>query len=330
MSDTGHHLDRRTLMALGAATAAALPAAKALAAANPPADPTEIIRLWPGNPPGALTKLPTEQVIDRIATSGFQDRYAVGISTPTLTVFRPARPNGAAILVIPGGGYGRVVLDKEAYESARRWNEAGITAFVLRYRLPAEGWANPADTPLQDAQRAMRLIRARAADYKIAPDRIAVLGFSAGGHLVASLATRHAAAVYTPVDAADRLPARPYLAALAYPVMTMEDPAVHRGSREALLGKSPSPEKMAAYSPNKNVPDDMPPTFLFHSADDDVVPVENSLAMYSALRAKRIPAEMHIFEEGGHGFGIRLAAGKPVEKWPELFLRWAARHRFLI
>ena len=160
-------------------------------------------------------------VVDRVATSGFQDRSVTQIGEPLMTVFRPARPNGAAILVLPGGGYVRVVIDKEGFETGRRWAAAGITAFVLRYRLPAEGWADPANTPLQDAQRALRLIRANAAAWGVDPGRIAVMGFSAGGHLGASLCTRFDAPVYAPVDAADAGSARPDLAMLGYPVMLM-------------------------------------------------------------------------------------------------------------
>ena len=166
-------------------------------------------------------------IVDRVATSGFQDRIVTQIGEPLMTVFRPARPNGAAILVLPGGGYVRVAIDKEGFETARRWAAAGITAFVLRYRLPAEGWADPADTPLQDAQRALRLIRANAAAYGVDPGRIAVMGFSAGGHLGASLCTRFDARVYAPVDAADAASARPDLAMLGYPVMQMAGPLAH-------------------------------------------------------------------------------------------------------
>ncbi|WP_068877116.1 MULTISPECIES: alpha/beta hydrolase [unclassified Phenylobacterium] len=315
-------LDRRTLLAL-ASTAAATPA---LAQA---ADPTETVRLWPGRPPGALAALPREVITDRTPTSGFQDRYVTGIGEPLLTVFRPARPNGAACVIAPGGGYIRVVIDKEGFEIARRLAEAGVTSFVLRYRLPAEGWANPSDTPLQDAQRAVRLVRAAAPRYGIDPARLAFLGCSAGGHLAASLATGHGRAVYAPVDEADRLSARPDLSALLYPVIDMSLPHAHCGSRTALLGPAPSPQAEAAYSPHRQVTAQTPPTFLVHAADDASVPVENGLNYLSALRAAKIPAEAHIFEEGGHGFGIYLARGKPAHAWPDLFLAWAARRGWL-
>src|SRR5262245_44069209 len=165
-------LDRRNLLGL-AALAAASPALAE------PGDPTETVTLWPGPPPGAPPVLPRGQIVDRIATSGFQDRFVTGIGTPLMTVFRPAQPNGAAALLIPGGGYIRVVIDKEGFEVAHRLGQAGVTSFVLRYRLPKEGWANPADVALQDAQRAIRLIRSRAAAFRIDPQRVAAIGFSA-------------------------------------------------------------------------------------------------------------------------------------------------------
>jgi len=313
-------LDRRSLLGVAALSAAAPALVQA-------ADPTEVVRLWPGPPPGAPAVLPREEVVDRIKTSGFQDRYVTGIGTPQMTVFRPARPNGAAALLIPGGGYIRVVIDKEGFEVARRFAEAGITCFVLRYRLPREGW-NP-DAPLQDAQRAIRLIRAGASGFPIDPDRIVAMGFSAGGHVAASLATGFARQVYAPIDAADRLSARPDVSGLIYPVIDMAKPFAHVGSREALLGPSPTPELEAAYSPHRHVTAETPPTFLVHAADDPSVPLDNSLQYLAALRAAKVPAEAHIFEEGGHGFGIYLARGKPAQAWPELFLTWAKRREFL-
>jgi len=319
-------LGRRTLLTLGAAAAAA----PALAAGETDVpDPTEVVRLWPGPPPGAPASLPREQITNRIATSGLQDRYVTGVAQPILTVFRPARPNGAAMLVIPGGGYIRVVIDKEGFEAGHRLAAAGVTAFVLRYRLPADGWAQRHDAALQDVQRAMRLIRANAAAYGVDPARVGVIGFSAGGHLTASLSTRWDAPLYAPIDAADRLAARPDIAALGYPVMTMSAPLFHKGSADALLGADAAPELRDAYSPERHVRPDTPPSFMFHAADDPAVPLENSLNYMRALRAQKVAVELHVFEEGGHGFGIARARGKPAAAWPDLFLTWAQRHRFL-
>lgn len=313
-------IDRRTLISL-ASMAAATPALAQ------PADPAEVVKLWSARPPGAPAVLPVAKITDRVATSGFQDRYATDIGEPLMTVFRPARPNGAAALIAPGGGYIRVVIDKEGFEIARRLADAGVTAFVLRYRLPWEGWTNPSDVPLQDAQRALRLIR--AGGFGIDPGRVLALGCSAGGHLAASLATGHARKVYAPVDATDALSARPDLSMLLYPVIDMAKPFAHAGSREALLGPSPTPDAEALYSPHRHVTGDTPPTFLVHAADDASVPLDNTLAYLAALRAAKAPAEAHVFEAGGHGFGIHLARGKPAAAWPDLLVRWLGGRGFL-
>jgi acetyl esterase/lipase len=220
------------------------------------------------------------------------------------------------------------MLDFEGMDVARHFNEAGVTCFVLRYRLPGEGWQNRADVPLQDAQRAMRLVRANAATYGIDSARIGFMGFSAGGHVACSIATRFAAKVYDPVDAADSVDPRPSFSVPMYPVVTM-GPGLHQGSRDKLLGFDPSPELIDAYSCEKHVPADAPPTFLALAADDTTVPpLPNAGAYYAALLAAKVPAEMHMFEAGGHGFGIARTQGKPTSAWPGLLLRWGASHGF--
>lgn len=290
------------------------------------ADPTEIIELWPAGAPGGEAVTAVETIIERGDAAGIRDRALTHTRKPVLVVFRPKAPNGAAVMLTPGGGYERVVLDKEGYETARWLADRGYTCFVLFYRLPGDGWAAGPDTPLQDAQRGLRLVRSRAAAMGFSPDRIAIMGFSAGGHVAASLTTRFAARVYDRIDAADDLSARPDLSALIYAVVTMEPAAMHGGSRKQLLGLSPSSQQIKLYSPEQQVAADLPPTFLLHAADDRTVPVENSLMMFSALKAKAIPTEMHIFEEGGHGFGLRFVTGKPVAAWPTLFETFARRH----
>ena len=312
-------IDRRSVLAFAAA---GVPAAAILPV---PGDPTEVLALWPKLPPGAPAVLPQEQYVDRQTPGLPHDRYAAAIARPTITVFRPEHPNGDAVLVAPGGAYVRVVTDKEGFETARWLNARGVTAFVLRYRLPGGGWANRSDVPLQDAQRAMRLIRAQARSFAIDPGRLAVMGFSAGGHVAASLAVRYDAAVYDPVDAADRQSARPQVAALVYPVISMGAHA-HAGSRNQLLGKTPGDAQIRAYSPDRNVSTATPPSVLFHAADDETVPVENSLMMFDALRAASVPAELHIFEKGGHGFGLRLPPDNSAMRWPDLFLGFARTH----
>lgn len=321
-------MDRRTVLGLGAA---ALTAMAAKAETMKPdgslsTDPTETIPLWPGTPPGGEGLSLSTRIVERSTTLDlFHDRFADRINPPLLTVFRPTKPDGSAVLLAPGGGYVRVVIDKEGIESARRLNGAGVTVFVLRYRLPGEGWKQAADVPLQDAQRAIRLIRAKAGEYGIDVNRVGLLGFSAGGHVAASLATRWGEVVYQPIDAADSMDTRPNFTGLMYPVVTMGAHA-HMGSRKALLGADPSPDAIAKYSCELHVTPQTAPTFLSYALDDDTVPpLGNSLAYYQALAAAKVPAELHAFQEGGHGFGIRLAAGKPCLVWPELFLHWGAR-----
>ncbi len=328
-------LDRRTL--IGAGLAAGL-ATRAAAQTPPPAtgrplppglpQPTETIDLWPNGAPGMPAGPLTETVNERSTDAQLTDRAVFGISRPRMAVFRPARANGAAVLITPGGGYRWVVVDKEGYEMGRWLAARGVTAFVLFYRLPGEGWASGPDVALSDAQRAMRLIRHRAGDYGVDPERVAAMGFSAGGHLCCDLTVRFATPTYKAVDKADTLSARPFLSAPIYPVVSMSAPHAHAGSREKLLGQNPSPMLEQAHSPHLNVPDNAPPVFLLHAEDDDVVPVDNSLLFRAALRAKNVPVETHLFSHGGHGFGLRKAIGKPVEAWPELFLAWAKTQGF--
>lgn len=294
-----------------------------------PADPTETVRLWPGGAPGGENVTVVAQVNERSTDPAYHDRFAVFTTDPILTVFRPARPNGAALLLIPGGGYRWAVVDKEGYDCARVFAAAGITCFVLRYRLPGDNWAAGPDAPFQDAQRAMRLIRANAGDYGVDPGRIAALGASAGGHLAGTLAARHGDDVYAPVDSADSASARPDLSILMYPVATLTDPHVHAGSRAHLLGDAPTPEQIRDWSLETMPRRDTPPTFIVHAMDDEAVPPENALMLTTALRAANTPVETHLFEEGGHGFGIRLIQGRPAAVWPELVLAWGARHGWL-
>ncbi len=285
--------------------------------------PSETIELWPNGAPGLKDSTLEETVTERSKDRLVADRSVSGISNPRMVVFRPKKPNGAALLVTPGGGYKLVVVDKEGYEVARRLAAIGFTVFVLFYRLPGEGWQDGANVPLADAQRAIRLIRHRATEYQLDPERVGAMGFSAGGHLCADLATRFDAPVYQQVDAADALSAMPFLAAPIYPVITMSGEAVHAGSRTRLIGADADEATSDAHSPHKNVPYNAPPFFLLHAEDDAAVPVENTLLLRAALKAKGIEVETHLFAHGGHGFGLRKAIGKPVGVWLDLFLQWA-------
>ncbi len=323
-------IDRRSLIVAGLAStltarAGAQTPPPVAVGALPPGlpQPSETIDLWPGTAPGLPAAALTETVNERSTDPLVTDRAVFGISRPRMAVFRPDRPNGAAVLLTPGGGYRWVVVDKEGYEMARWLAARGFTAFVLFYRLPGEGWSAGPDVPLADALRAMRLIRHRSRDFAIDPERVSAMGFSAGGHVCASLSTRFAARAYQPVDAADRLSAKPHSAAPIYPVISMDPAIAHSGSRRLLLGKAPTAEAEALYSPDRQVPADAPPHFLLHAEDDDVVPVENTLRLRAGLKARGIPLEMHLFANGGHGFGLRKAVGKPVEAWPELWRAWA-------
>ncbi len=317
-------------MGLAALAATARPVA-AMTPVSPqvaPPDPTEIIRLWPGAVPGGERVTVTPQVTERSTDPAFHDRFARYTTDPILTVLRPDRPNGASLLLIPGGGYRWAVVDKEGLDCARVFAAAGVTCFVLRYRLPADGWAAGPDAPLQDAQRALRLVRAQAVDHGLDPARVAVLGASAGGHLAGMLTTR-ADTTYAAVDEADAVSHRPDLSILLYPVATMADPHVHAGSRRELLGEAPPPEAIDRYSLEQMDWTGRPPTFLLHAMDDASVPVANSLQLLAALRAAGVPCEAHLFQEGGHGFGIRLIADRPAAAWPHLALAWAARHGWI-
>ena len=322
-------VNRRGLLVMGAAAPAlmaALPVDASVQGVAPP-DPTEVVRLWPNGAPGAGGVSVVPVVPERSTDPAYRDRYAQYTTDPIMTVMRPDRPNGSAMLLIPGGGYRWAVLDKEGFDVARVFAASGTTCFILRYRLPADGWAAGADAPLQDAQRAIRLIRSRAAEFGVRPDRIAVLGASAGGHL-AGLASARTDAAYAPVDPADQASLRPDLTVLMYPVATMADPHVHAGSREHLLGTSPSPERIAAYSLERMNWAGAAPVFLLHAMDDASVPVENSLMLLSTLKAAGVKTEAHLFQEGGHGFGVRLIQGRPAQVWPELTRTWAARLDF--
>ena len=286
--------------------------------------PKETMDLWPGAvAPGLLNANLTEIMVDDSKDSSVYHRSVHGISRPRLCVFPAANPNGAAMIIAPGGAYIRESFDIEGYEIAQWLNSHGITAFVLLYRLPGEGWASGPDTPLIDAQRAMRLVRAHAGSYGIDPARVGFMGFSAGGHVCGSIATRYAASVYQPVDGADTLSARPYLVAPIYAVQSMDTAMAHMGSRDNLLGKAPTPAQIALYSPDKNVTHDTPPCFLTHSESDHTVPVENTLSFRAALKAAGVTVETHLFPEGGHGFGLRNVVGQPTHAWGDLFLAFA-------
>lgn len=310
-----------------AATLAFTVATSAVAQAGPG---HEVIALWPKGPPGAEHATAREEIVERAKDpAALRDRIIKGVRSPTLIAFRPEHPNGSALLMAPGGGYSWVVMDKEGYEAAERFAQAGVTVFVMTYRLPQEGWSAGPAAPLQDAQRALRVIRARAGDFKVDPRRVGVIGFSAGGHVAGVLTLKFDKPAYPAVDAADLASARPDFSVLIYPVATLATPYAHPGSRRNLLGDAPTPAAIAEWSLETTARPDAPPVFLVHAVDDASVPVENSLQLFDALRARKVPVEMHLFEEGGHGFGLRFAVGKPAAAWPDLVLGWMRRRGYL-
>ena len=253
------------------------------------ADPT-VIPLWPEGVPGAKA----------IGPEKHEDGGRISnVSEPTLTIYGPAvdRPNGTAVIIAPGGGYVRLSTEREGVQYANWLSTLGVTSFVLKYRMAEFG--HPA--PLQDVLRAVRIVRSRAAEFKINPARVGVMGSSAGGHLAASAGTLFDNPAGKTGAALDAVSARPDFLILMYPVITMEDPAVHAGSRKSLLGANPTPELKELLSLEKQVTAATPPTLLIHTQADQSVPVANSILFYQALTHAHVPAEMYLFEHGEHG-----------------------------
>lgn len=277
----------------------------------------EQLKLWPEGPPETGFK-PNPVAAD--APPGFFRNVA----EPFLKRFAPEQSNGRSILLMPGGAYSFVVGTHEGAATAEAFNRLGYTVYVLIYRLPGEGWASPWTVPLQDAQRALRIVRSRAGSDGASEDRIVALGYSAGGHLAASLATAHQLRATPPRDAIDRIDARPSAAGLIYPVIVMTPPVTNAQSALSLIGADPSADLIALRSPAQQVDARTPPTFLVHALDDTAVPPENSLTMLTALRQAAVPAEAHLFQQGGHGFGLGQA-DTPASHWPALFDLWLGR-----
>ena len=257
--------------------------------------------------------------------ANYRQLWIKGIAVPEVNVFRPALPDGSAILAVPGGGYEFIAVQNEGIDGAERFDAERTTVFVLTYRLPAEGWSNRSQVPLQDAQRAMRLIRSRAVDFRIDPARLGVIGFSAGGHLAADLAVSFDQPAYKPVDAADSLSARPAFAGLIYPVTTL-GAETHGGSRDNLLGKDAAAQFIAARSPVLHVTAATPPSFVVAAFDDGTVPIDNSFEWIDACRRAKTSVEAHLLAEGGHGFGFHLPRDNPGSRWPDLFALWMRKH----
>lgn len=262
------------------------------------AEPPKTVLLWPQGAPGALGTQETDQ--------------------PKLTIYLPPHPVGTGVVVAPGGGYGALAMDHEGLQIAKWLNGYGIAAFVLQYRLGPR-YHHP--TELLDAQRAIRTVRAQAAQFGIAPNRIGMWGFSAGGHLTATAGTHFDEGVANSPDPIEQAGCRPDFLILAYPVITFTRPETHRGSLKNLLGDNPDPKLVESLSNELQVTPRTPPTFLFSTSGDTAVPPENSVLFYEALHKAGVPAEMHIFQNGPHGVG--LATFDPaLAVWPQLLANW--------
>jgi acetyl esterase/lipase len=256
--------------------------------------------LWPDGAPGALGTADTDK--------------------PSLTPYLvpEGRGTGTAVVVCPGGGYAHLASDHEGVQVAQWLNSLGVSAFVLQYRLGPR-YHHPIE--LGDAQRAIRTVRSKAAEYRVLPDRVGIMGFSAGGHLASTAATHFDTGKTDARDPIDRVSSRPDFAVLVYPVITLTEPYTHHGSRDNLLGPDPDPKLVASLSNELQVTANTPPTFLYHTSTDTVVPPENSVLFYLALRKAGVPAEMHIYAQGPHGVGLG-ATDEALSSWPARLADW--------
>lgn len=283
---------------------------------------TEIFNIWPaGDAPGASDSRAQPQIVDTAGQFQPHDRAATGVRCPEIAMWHPEKSNGITLLVAPGGGYQRIMIDREGSALALFFTTMGYTLAVMTYRLPADGHHEGADAPLADAQRAVRLLRERG-QQGLNGKRIVMMGFSAGGHVAASLGTRFMEKIYPLQDSADQHSARPDALVLLYPVISMRDGLAHEGSRERLLGSQHDHASQQAYSLETRVTGDTPQTMLIHAVDDDAVSVNNSMVFFTALREHHVPVELHFYENGGHGFGIRGVADLPLASWPMLVTEW--------
>tara|TARA_R110001592_G_scaffold52486_2_gene160535 strand:- start:1091 stop:1972 length:882 start_codon:yes stop_codon:yes gene_type:complete len=273
------------------------------------------INLWDSEISGAIEN-PNYKEVKIYKDSILQSTSKV--SVPTLTIFKPKIPNGTSVVIFPGGGYHHLAMNKEGYKVAQFLNNLGITAFVLKYRLPDDAIMGDKQIgPLQDAQEAIRYVRRTVTVFNLDENKIGVLGFSAGGHLAATLSTRFTESVY---KVKDDISAKINFSILIYPVISMDSLITHQGSKTNLLGNSPSKEKTRTFSNEKQVSPLTPKTFLVHATDDTSVSVENSINYYLALKAHNIPVEMHVYEKGGHGFG--LGKNGTSKSWSTSLANW--------
>lgn len=279
-----------------------------------------VIKLWPGPPPGARLDPAYQEVVTYRDNDPARPSYRQ-VTEPALEVFLPPgeKATGTAIVICPGGSYAGLAYDHEGLQIARWCSARGIAGIILKYRLPSDAiMADKSIGPLQDAQEAIRTVRRRAAEWRVQPARIGIMGFSAGGSLAATASTMFAERVYEPGDGVS---ARPDFSILVYPVVSMQAGVTHAGSRRNLLGPDPAPALVDRFSADQRVGPQTPPAFLIHSADDTVVPVENSIRYFLAMREHGVPAELHAYPTGGHGYGLGRRPAAP-ERWPEVLEAW--------
>ena len=276
------------------------------------------LTLWPDGIPGFIVN--DSYVEKATVTNGINTRFEK-VTSPALFPYLPPKESatGTAVLICPGGGYGGLAFNHEGHAVAQWLNENGIAGIILKYRLPSDLIMKDKSVgPLQDAQEAIRIIRRNASKWNIDPNKIGVIGFSAGGHLASTLSTHYSEKVYEPKDTVS---AKPNFSLLIYPVITMDSSFTHMGSRRNLIGTRPSAEDIKRFSNELQVNEKTPPAFMVHSADDKAVPIKNSIVYYEQLVKYGIPSELHIFQKGGHGYG--LAGGKDTQSsWPDLCIKW--------
>lgn len=275
--------------------------------------------LWPAG------KVPNYQKTNETEKSDSTDIVRISkVQNPEIAVFIPSKKSatGQAVVICPGGGYAILAYNWEGTDVAKWLNSKGVTAIVLKYRLPnSKSNIVPHQSPLMDAQRALRLVRANADKWNIKKDRVGIMGFSAGGHLASTAGTHFDNGNASSTDSIERQSCRPDFMILMYPVITMSKPTMHVGSRNNLIGANPDAQLANFYSAELNVTKETPPTFLAHATDDKGVPVENSLMFYQALKDHNIPAEMHLYPKGGHGFGLALGIPE-TESWTDRCIDW--------
>jgi len=270
----------------------------------------------------------SKEVVEKSDTTATGRIVISLVTVPTLTAFFPPkdRAQGTAVIICPGGGYSYLVMNQEGTDVAEEFAKKGITAFVLKYRLPNDKiMTNKTIGPLQDAQRAIQMVRQNAAEWNIDPDKIGIMGFSAGGHLASTASTHFDKAV---VDNPGNISLRPDFSILIYPVISFTDSIAHKGSRDNLIGKNPSSEKIKEYSNELQVTAKTPPAFLVHAKDDDGVKYENSVRYNEALIKNRVPAELRLYEHGGHGFGLNNPT--TTDKWMERLKSWLKTNRYIL